>query len=45
MSRWLMLLVLAGCATAPSADLAPGQNLVPGSTEANLWMVMDRVET
>ena len=45
MSRWLVLLVLASCATAPSADLAPGEKPARGSTEANLWMVMDRVET
>lgn len=47
MNRWLVLLALAlaSCATAPSADLAPGENPAPGSTEANLWMVMDRVET
>ena len=45
MSRWLVLLALASCATAPSADLAPGENPAPGSTEANLWMAMDRVET
>ena len=44
MSRWLVLLALAGCASAPSADLAPGEHPAPGSTEANLWMVMDRVE-
>jgi predicted Zn-dependent protease len=45
MSRWLVLLALAACASAPSADLAPGENPALGSTEANLWMVMDRVET
>jgi predicted Zn-dependent protease len=45
MNRWLVLLVLASCAAAPSAELAPGENPAPGSTEANLWMVMDRVET
>jgi len=45
MSRWLVLLALASCATAPSTDLAPGENPAQGSTEANLWMVMDRVET
>jgi predicted Zn-dependent protease len=45
MSRWLIILALTGCATAPGTDLAPGERPAAGSTEANLWMVMDRVET
>ncbi len=40
-----LVLTAAACTGGPRADLKPGQVPAPDSTEAGLWLVMDKAET
>ena len=40
-----LVVLIAGCATAPLEDIEPGERPSIESEEAGLWMMMDRVES